>query len=507
MTHEHEYEHVHYDELGNEIIEEHRHSLFKADRRELRSVGIDIGSTTSHLIFSRLVLRRQSAALSSRFEVAGRRVDYASPIMLTPFRGGTTIDTERLFAFFERAYAESGTRPEEVDTGAVITTGDAARKDNAEAIVRLFSERAGHFVCASAGPVLEARMAAYGSGAIMRSLHGETAPSVLNIDVGGGTSKLAVVRGGRIEAVAAINVGARLITLDEDGVITKRERAASICARHLGLDLRCGRRADEATLDRLAAALADALLSLASGRALSPLASELMITAPFADRGPIDVVFFSGGVSEYFYRESRSNYGDLGARLADALRERSAAALPGTTIELSMERIRATVIGASQFTVQLSGNTIYIANPDLLPLRNLRVVAVDLDPVAIRAGAIREAIAERFARAGVEEGAETVALALHWPHGPAYAHLAALCEGVAGALSRSVEKGFPIVVVLDADVSRLVGEILSRTLDRYRDILCIDGVQLQDFDYIDLSREHEHTRTVSVVIKSLVFSG
>ena len=102
MTHEHEYEHVHYDELGNEIIEEHRHSLYKADRRELRSVGIDIGSTTSHLIFSRLVLRRQSAALSSRFEVAERQVDYASPIMITPFAGGTSIDTERLSAFFER---------------------------------------------------------------------------------------------------------------------------------------------------------------------------------------------------------------------------------------------------------------------------------------------------------------------------------------------------------------------------------------------------------------------
>lgn len=507
MTHEHEYEHVHYDELGNAIIEEHRHSLYKADRRELRSVGIDIGSTTSHLIFSSLVLRRQSAALSSRFEVAERRVDYASPIMITPFAGETSIDTERLSAFFERAYAECGTRPEEVDTGAVITTGDAARKDNAEAIVRLFSERAGHFVCASAGPVLEARMAAYGSGAIMRSLHGGETPSVLNIDVGGGTSKLAVVRGGRIDAVAAINVGARLITLDENGVVTKIESAAAICSRHRGLGLRCGVRAEESSLAGLAGALAESLLEVAAGGPLSPLASELMITASFPERGPIDIVFFSGGVSEYFYRETSEGYGDIGARLADAIRDRSGAALPGTKIELSKERIRATVIGASQFTVQLSGNTIYVANPDLLPLRNLRVVGVNLDRVALYASAIREAIEESFARVGVEASEESVALALHWPHGPAYAYLQALCEGVAEALSRDVRKGRPVVVVLDADVSRLVGENLSRTLDRYRDIVCIDGVQLQDFDYIDISREHEHTHTVSVVIKSLVFSG
>ena len=507
MSHDHEYEHVHYDELGNEIIEEHRHSLFKADRRELRSVGIDIGSTTSHLIFSTLVLRRQSAVLSSRFEVAERRVDYASPILITPFAGGTSIDTEHLSAFFERAYAESGTRPEEVDTGAVITTGDAARKDNAEAIVRLFSERAGNFVCASAGPVLEARMAAYGSGALMRSLYGEEEASVLNIDVGGGTSKLAVLREGRIEAVAALDVGARLITLDEDGVITKMEAASSICSRHRGLDLRCGARADERSLAGLAGALAESLLEVAAGGPLSPLASELMITAPFAERGDIDVVFLSGGVSEYFYRETSESYGDIGARLADAIRARIAAALPGTKVELSRERIRATVIGAAQFTVQLSGNTIYIAEPELLPLRNLRVVMVDLGRVELRADAIREAIEESFARIGAERGEEAVALALHWPHGPAYAHLHALCEGVAGALSRSVRCGLPVVVVLDADVSRLVGENLSRALGRYRDLICIDGVQLADFDYIDISREHEHTRTVSVVIKSLVFSG
>ena len=406
MTHEHEYEHVHYDELGNAIIEEHRHSLYKADRRELRSVGIDIGSTTSHLIFSSLVLRRQSAALSSRFEVAERRVDYASPIMITPFAGETSIDTDRLSAFFERAYAECGTRPEEVDTGAVITTGDAARKDNAEAIVRLFSERAGHFVCASAGPVLEARMAAYGSGALMRSLHGEETPSVLNIDVGGGTSKLAVVRGGRIDAVAAINVGARLITLDENGVVTKIESAAAICSRHRGLGLRCGVRAEESSLAGLAGALAESLLEVAAGGPLSPLASELMITASFPERGPIDIVFFSGGVSEYFYRETSEGYGDIGARLADAIRDRSEAALPGTKIELSEERIRATVIGASQFTVQLSGNTIYVANPDLLPLRNLRVVGVDLDRVALYASAIREANRRelRASRGGGERG-------------------------------------------------------------------------------------------------------
>ena len=507
MSHEHEYEHVHYDELGNAIVEEHRHSLFAADRRELRSVGIDVGSSTSHLVFSTLELRRQGAALSSRFEVAGRRVDYASPVVPTPFAGGLRIDGERLSAFLDGAYAQAGTRPEEVDTGAVVATGDAARKENAEAIVRLLAERAGDFVCASAGPVLEAKMAAHGSGAVLRSARRGAPATVLNVDVGGGTSKLAVARGGRIEAVAALDVGARLLTFDAGGVVTGIEAGAATCARRHRLDFRKGARADEASLARLAALLAEALLECAAGGPLSPLASELLITGTLPPGDGVDVVLFSGGVAEYFYRETTADHGDLGPRLAGALRERIGAALPGARVERPRERIRATVIGASQFTVQVSGNTIHLGNPGLLPLRGLRAVTADLEPVEVEATAIRDALRERLAHHEVREGEEPFALAVQWPHGPAYAGLRALCEGVAAALPETRRRGRPLVLVLDSDVSRLVGENLSRILGGWRDLLCIDGVQIQDFDYIDIGREHARTHTVTVAIKSLVFSG
>ena len=149
---------------------EQDHALWKRDRIELRSVGIDIGSSTSHLVFSTLELRRQRAVLSSRFELTGRRIDYESRILITPFTDGAAIDTRALSAFVDSAYEEAGLTPADLDTGAVIATGDAARKDNAEAIVRLFSEQAGKFVCASAGPLFEAKMAAYGSGAVARAL-------------------------------------------------------------------------------------------------------------------------------------------------------------------------------------------------------------------------------------------------------------------------------------------------------------------------------------------------
>ena len=181
--------------------------------------------------------------------------------------------------------------------------------------------------------------------------------------------------------------------------------------------------------------------------------------------------------------------------------------LPGIPVERSVERIRATVIGASQFTVQVSGNTIYIGNPKLLPLRGLQVVTAEFDgPEPTPADASRII---RHALDGNEIADTTaqVALAIHWRHGPSFRGLSALAAGVAEALADAVRAASPLVLVLDSDLARLVGAELSRQLGGYKNIICIDGVQLQDFDYIDISEEHPDARVVTVVIKSLVFTG
>ncbi|HEY8862158.1 MAG TPA: ethanolamine ammonia-lyase reactivating factor EutA, partial [Candidatus Limnocylindria bacterium] len=186
------------------------------ERLRLRTVGIDIGTTTSHLIFSEIVLERQGILLSSAYGIVERNVIHRSDVALTPYASGRRIDTEALGRFIDRSYAEAGWRPEEVDTGAVITTGDAARQENARAIVALFSGQAGKFVCATAGHHLESLLAAHGSGAVRRSREPAT-PLVLNVDIGGGTTKLAVCRDGRVVETAALDIGARLFAWDEDG--------------------------------------------------------------------------------------------------------------------------------------------------------------------------------------------------------------------------------------------------------------------------------------------------
>jgi ethanolamine utilization protein EutA len=228
----------HHEHEDISLSEEEQHLAWKTERVELKSVGIDIGSTTSHLIFSNIVLRRQGWKLSSRFEVVKRETIHESEIILTPFIGGTTIDREPLSSFISETYTKAKINPEDIDTGVVITTGEAVRKENAEAIASLFSQEAGKFVSVSAGPSLEASLAAYGSAAVEKSAQGRT--TVMNVDIGGGTSKIAIVRNGEIIDTAAISVGARLIVLDEGKHIVRIEDSGRLVIEAAGLDLNIG---------------------------------------------------------------------------------------------------------------------------------------------------------------------------------------------------------------------------------------------------------------------------
>src|SRR5579864_9761099 len=213
--------------------------FYYADNVELTTVGIDVGSSTSHLMFSRLHLQRLGQYLSSRYVVVKREMLHRSPILLTPYRADNTIDAGALDAFFRQAYADAELTPADIDSGAIILTGEAIKRTNARAVADLFAEHAGKFVCASAGHNLEAILAANGSGAIglSRSSPGEV---VLNIDVCGGTSKLALVSHGHVMETAAINVGGRLLAFDESGRIDRIEPAARVVASSLGIDLQLG---------------------------------------------------------------------------------------------------------------------------------------------------------------------------------------------------------------------------------------------------------------------------
>ncbi|TMI82889.1 MAG: hypothetical protein E6H03_04785, partial [Bacillati bacterium ANGP1] len=319
-------------------------AVYTGEQVRLRSAGIDIGSSTSHLVFSDLVLARQGRYLSSRYQVVQRDVRFRSRVILTPYASRSQIDTAGVARFIEDAYREAAIDRSEIDTGAVITTGEAAMKENAGPLIQLFAADAGKFVCA-----MESLLAAHGSGATALSREPDN-QTVLNVDIGGGTTKFAVCRKGTVQETAAIHVGARLLAWDGSGALSRVEERGRALAREAGVAAVQGGVLPAAALDAVAGHLANLIVRVIDGQPLPQSTGGLWITEPLRAPGPFSHIVFSGGVAEYIYRCETAEFGDLGPRLAAAVLARG-----GDRVILNpRERIRATCIGASQYTVQVS---------------------------------------------------------------------------------------------------------------------------------------------------------
>ncbi len=403
------------------------------DHVTLTSVGIDIGSSGTQVIFSRIHLRRLGEDLSSRYFVVSRETLFQSGVALTPYRSEEHIDEVRLGDIIDDAYAAAGIHPDAIDTGAVILTGEALRRENAKAIADIIAEKGGDFVCATAGHHMEAMLAAYGSGAA--TLSSGEGKRILNIDIGGGTTKLGVVERGKVVATAAVHIGGRLQVV-EAGRIVRLDPAGKYHAARAGFAWERGGTATSAELDAVAEGMADTLVAALAARPMPHDVAHLYLTDPILDFGTIDGIMFSGGVGEYVYGREERDFGDMGRRLGGAIRRRiDAGALPWPLLPAG-ECIRATALGASEYSVQLSGSTSYISSPGaLLPRRNLQVLqpdfacAEDVDPERLA-----QAIRAHLTAFDVADDRE-VALALRWQGVPAYERLAAFAEGIRRGLA------------------------------------------------------------------------
>lgn len=484
-----DHDHEHFDE--SLPLEEN--PIWIQDHVTLRSVGIDIGSSGTQVVFSKLVLRRHGEALTSRYVVVSRETLFQSPIELTPYAADDRIDAAALGAILDGAYRAAGVDPAQVDTGVVILTGEALRRENSAAIAAVIANRGGDLVCASAGHHMEAMLAAFGSGAAQASK--DRGIRILNVDIGGGTTKLAVVENGRVLATAALHIGGRLQVVEGSGRIVRLEPAGQRLAKEAGYEWQRGDVVRSADLDRVAEHMADTLLRFDAHYLTDRIALE-----------HIDGVMFSGGVGEYVYGREERDFGDLGKRLGACIKKRIKS-LPWPLLPPG-ECIRATALGASEYSVQLSGNTCYISDPGaLLPRRNLPVLQPDfVFEEKIDVPRLGKAILSRFEAFDLEEGHDEAALAFRWQGAPTYERLAAFAEGLCRGLAHTLSHGHPLYLVLDADIAQTLGALLRDELGIKSDILVIDGITLLDFDYVDLGRIRLPSRTVPVTVKSLLFN-
>jgi ethanolamine utilization protein EutA len=498
------FEHVH---MTPEQQQQVADTIWSQDNVELTTVGVDVGSSTSHLMFAKVHLQRLSDGPSSRFVAVNREVLWRSPILLTPYRPDYTIDSDELKAFFDGAFAEAGLTPGEVDTGAVILTGEALKRVNARAIADLFAEETGKFVCASAGHHLEALMAAHGSGAV--ALSRAEHKTILNVDIGGGTVKLALAHGGRLLATSAFAVGGRLVAFDEDGRMIRIEGPAEQIAADIGLTLKLGEILSSEDKKALVKRMVQVICAFANRDATDALCRDLVLVEDLPAEPAIDGMTFSGGVSEFIYGRETEARSDLGLDLANELRHQLGHKRVPYPVFDPGQGIRATVVGASQFTVQVSGNTIFISEPENLPIRNLPVARLNMDLTGdFTADQVTEAIRGALERIDLKEGEDRVAIAFEWGGDPLHARLFALASGIVAGLPDTVANAkHPLVTVMDGDAGRTLGNILVRELGVKGEVISIDNVHLHEFDFIDIGEVMEVTKVVPLIIKSLLFAN
>jgi len=476
------------------------------EEKSILSVGIDIGTTTTQLIFSILKLRNTAGATQApRYSITGREIIYESPIVFTPKTSAPSseeLDRAALDRVIAAWYAEAGLSRESVDTGAVIVTGESLKSANAKTTVMELSARLGDFVVATAGPRLESIIAGRGSGAAALSESGKT---VLNIDIGGGTSNYAVFRLGNVLDAACLNVGGRLLRTDEQGRV--QQIAPSLHPVLKDLFGQVSTSLEPNALLRLADRLADLIYDTAAGKPCS-LARILLQTQPLKPGYHYDAVTISGGVGECMRQPGGDpfRYGDLGPLLAQALlRHPGLRSLPLTP---PSSTVRATVIGAGSWFLSLSGSTVW-AESEAFPLRNLPVVIIPTDWPREQ-NSLAAFLRERIALYDLDPEVELFALAFGNMQ-PTYADVHSLAMGLADFWRAVHWKSAKtatdtLVVALQADAGKALGMELRPLLPDCR-LIVVDEVRLADGDYLDLGKPITRGGLVPLVVKSLAFSG
>lgn len=447
---------------------------------KLISMGLDVGTTTSQLIFSELWVENRAGVFAvPELAVTGRKILYKSPVTFTPLKGEDLVDGGALEQWVMSQYDRAGFTPQQVDTGAVIITGETSRKENARQVVQALAGLGGDFVVATAGPHLESLLAAKGAGTALESQTDAT--PILHMDIGGGTTNLALFQKGRLLRTGCLNIGGRLLKFDADGSISYVSPALQ------GLtELKTGMKPQEHQLMDIARTLTHGLEMAAGLRPVDTLLEKLSTQeagAPFEPAPPGTQVRFSGGVAECIYGDFPwLSFGDLGPLLGKSIRE-SPLFQKGKAGE---QTIRATVIGAGCHSTQLSGSTVMCENA-ALPVKNLPVVCLTAEEVKDP-----QAILHRCEQQDV-----TPVLALP-PMDAGYEQICRLADSLCQTGLR------PLYVAVEQDMAKALGQALSLRLPKGHPLVCLDGLHLQEGDYLDIATPIGPA--YPVIIKTLILN-
>ncbi len=487
-----------------------------AEYLNILSVGIDIGSSTSHLIFSRLTLKRETSFfnMSNRFILVNREILYEGNIIFTPLIDRFNIDIEKVIEFCKKEYERADITPEMVDTGAVIVTGETAKKENAAEIVKRLSSESGKFVSASAGPNFESMLGIMGSGIVEQSRR--TQKNLMNIDLGGGTSNIAIASNGDVLSTSCINVGGRLLGIDKDLKIWRIDEPTEWIMKELKMSYSLGDIIPEEDVLKITKKYAKALFEVMRGPATSKVAKLLMMTEDIKILVPIDSYSFSGGVAEMIYdtdedkesNETSNPYNDIGRYLAEEIKH----LIEENNLPLiePENKIRATVIGAGSFSLSVSGSTCYYDESVELPLENVPVVPINIDSKDLynedRMNEFKDIISRALKNFSLIEGEDI--FALYFKDILIGSSIVALAKIIEIALPNSIANNKLILVILRGDGGKMLGLTLKKNTSIKNNLFCLDELELEAGDWIDIGApfQTDNRKAFPVTIKSLVFN-
>jgi ethanolamine utilization protein EutA len=467
-------------------------ALVESDIIEVLTLGLDIGSATSHVSISRLTMVRGH----NRYTVSSTEVVYQSPVMKTPFGGdgrAFIIRTE-LESMIDDSLRKAKVDRDDIESGVVILTGNALRRQNARQIADLLASFSGKFISISAGDRLESTMAAYGSGTVQESMGGDC----LNVDIGGGTTKITRCVDGQVTELTAIEVGGRILQFTAEGHVGHAEPNLGLYTVNNQLP-EYGSELSDGELDEIIDRMADTVLAAVQGRDLGD-AQRLESITKFPTSG---TVILSGGVSQWITDiESSVECDDLGQRLA--LKTRDTLQNAGYTIKVADDPIRATVLGASQQRMQVSGNTVFISDERLLPIRNAPVSLVTVPAEDFDQDMITRLVKDSVSKALFNGDHGLRVLGIDWLGSLTYSRADAFCQGVIEGL-RGLNT--PVTLLFKQDIAGLIGIHFVEELGYQKPVICLDGLDQVDFDFVDIGEVINQTGLVPVVAKSILFNS
>lgn len=478
-----------------------------ADKTAILSVGIDVGTSTTQVVFSKLQMDNAGGYFSvPRVAIVDKEVVYKSEVYMTPLKTDVLIDTDALRDIVAAEFRKAGYRPEDTDSGAVIITGESARKENSDAVLKSLSDFAGDFVVSAAGPDMESLIAGKGSGAWQYSMDHHC--RVANLDIGGGTTNVVLFEDGETAARGCLDIGGRLICMNPQGIITKVSPAAAVMAQAAGVSVHIGDRGDEKALSAVTRQMA-AALNVYLGVGTKDIDAILrQIKTPGSSDFPVpekvQAVFFSGGVADLIYHESADTwaYGDIGVLLGRAIRE-SRLFTDFQKMEPG-ETIRATVVGAGTYTTTISGSTITYSD-DIFPLKNIPVIKLDEELQEACFAGETEPVIRRIQWVLGQNDEEHFILAMPGKRNPGYMEMKRAAASIRQIMDRVQPPGEPILLVIESDIAKAMGQMIRQQPDLKRQVVAIDSIHVEDGEYVDMGKPMMNGMVIPVVVKTLIF--